>query len=635
MGGASAGGMCSAMAVLHALKKERKPIKDAKKIGEKRDNIFYDSWVLLDDKDVNAEDPKPSFSKLWDTDDLENDQKVTALFNSKSIDAIASRAYNGSAENPYNHAFLPPYIAPDMELLLSLTNVRGIPLDVDFSTPLAQLGRRPDKPIHSTWEHYFLAHFKLSGGRLPNFEYLWFNPNEPQCREVMQLSTIATGAFPIGLKFRYFNQSHFPREYIQKEISRIVLRDFKPSSNANEELRNELRLQIAAWVPRDPSAFAQLLTLVEKLPAKSFDFADLVGRNTKLSSEEKKSMLEAIDRFQTEIDFSSMPTNYEFADIDGGVINNEPYGEVVEVLKARVQSNSLDQHMNFGVIMIDPFPDRSDRQETYKKPESLMDIVPNIIRTLKNQSRVKRHEMLEANFSKYMRGVIFPRKKIAEGNYDSEPLCSASFEAFGGFLDIKFRHHDFFLGRNNARNFYRFFWTLEYNPKKGIVHPIHENWPEKAKEAFLIEWPVGSGRKYLPIVPDLNVLLEKQRNVHDGYKHYDIKEKPKIKPDFLFELEPKIAQRIATIAKFAINDFNTEKKQKQIAAANQTPLADVWIEAHNEEKKKKSLTLFLLKSSIGGRLQNFILKKLSKPAANWVVNWIVKDLERKNLLEKK
>ena len=67
---------------------------------------------------------------------------------------------------------------------------------------------------------------------------------------------------------------------------------------------------------------------------------------------------------------------------------------------------------------------------------------------------------------------------------DKNPIASASFNAFGGFLDIEFRLHDFFLGRNNARNFLRYFGSLPYDKENGVVHPMHENWTEEMINRF-------------------------------------------------------------------------------------------------------------------------------------------------------
>ena len=90
--------------------------------------------------------------------------------------------------------------------------------------------------------------------------------------------------------------------------------------------------------------------------------------------------------------------------------------------------------------------------------------------------------MVEQYDTDYFKTLIYPSKFYTEDDLetitgkDTKPLASASFNAFGGFLDINFRVHDFFLGRNNARNFMQFFGSFPYepseDPKKHNVHPM-------------------------------------------------------------------------------------------------------------------------------------------------------------------
>src|SRR5690606_33184633 len=115
------------------------------------------------------------------------------------------------------------------------------------------------------------------------------------------------------------------------------------------------------------------------------------------------------------------------------------------------------------------------------------------------------------------RSIIFPRKwlksidpKTGKEDVvpDPNPLACSAVMAFAGLMDIGFRQHDYFLGRNNARNFLRFYFSLPYDPKANIVHPIHQNWTKEMVNAFLI---TKEGQTYLPIIPDLNLLLMGKR----------------------------------------------------------------------------------------------------------------------------
>lgn len=91
MGGASAGGMTTTIAALYALNGDINPVRVPGKAAEKKNNLFYDSWVLMDDDLGGA--AKPTFEKLWDTKDL--DSNIFGSFlNSGFVDRIADGVFN-------------------------------------------------------------------------------------------------------------------------------------------------------------------------------------------------------------------------------------------------------------------------------------------------------------------------------------------------------------------------------------------------------------------------------------------------------------------------------------------------------------------------------------------------------------
>ena len=159
MGGASAGGMATIMTALYALKGEINPVKDIPNNPRDNFNVIYDSWVHLDD------DEKLTFEKIWDVDNSKD--ALTSLFNSKVIDNIADKAFSDIDDtlNLEEHVKnnLPNYISKDLEILLSHTLLRGIPLSVDFKTEIAKRVRK--SPKHNTFEHFLVSHFKLNNGK--------------------------------------------------------------------------------------------------------------------------------------------------------------------------------------------------------------------------------------------------------------------------------------------------------------------------------------------------------------------------------------------------------------------------------------------------------------------------------------
>jgi hypothetical protein len=513
MGGASAGGMTTTMSAIYALNGLINPVIEAKDLSKNKENILYDSWVLMGEGVDNNEDgnKRPLFEKLWDTDDLE-EGVFGSLLNSKFIDSIAEKAFEvaeginlvDKVEN------LPSYISKDIQLLYSHCFLRGIPLAVNFETQISKKGRRSVIPNHSTFEHYIVTQYNLNQGIKPDpSKYLWFNPYDEKYSDLLKLSTIATGAFPIGLAYREFKSEHLTGDYIKTAIKRGVTGDYGDNPDPHNK-----------------------------------------------------------------IDLDFLPENYSSVVIDGGAINNEPYREILSILEHK--SNKIsDGYPRYGVIMIDPFPDRAQLQEAYARPNDAVDVAQKIIGTLMDQSRIKRREMLETDSSQHFKSIIFPRKWRTDfgGNINGGPRTIAcdSAMAFGGFLDISFRQHDFFLGRNNARNFVRYFFSFPYNnsndPEKYDVHPIHRKWTQDMVDTFIFK---KDGQSYLPIIPDLYLFSQDDEQRKMQRTHYDVKVLPKYNPEEIFKLEEKIQNRFKKILNVIQNrDFTEEiAKSKKIELAN-------------------------------------------------------------------
>ena len=68
VGGASAGGMTTTMAAIYGLEGKINPVTVPGRAAERKGNIFYDNWVLMDDFQPGV--AGETFSKLWNTDDL-------------------------------------------------------------------------------------------------------------------------------------------------------------------------------------------------------------------------------------------------------------------------------------------------------------------------------------------------------------------------------------------------------------------------------------------------------------------------------------------------------------------------------------------------------------------------------------
>ncbi len=307
----------------------------------------------------------------------------------------------------------------------------------------------------------------------------------------MQLATKATGAFPAGLLYREFTADNFNKAYLENVMKRIAL----------GQLGTE-----------DPDP-------------------------------EKRIKLKYLKK------------GYSSFTVDGGAINNEPYREVMSLLKDKYAPITDERYPQFGVVMIDPFPDQGQFSGPYEKPADLLDVVPAILGALTDQARVKRRELLENDSADSFRAIIFPRRWTIhhpEGGEpfpspEKHPIASAGAMAFAGLLDIEFRQHDFFLGRNNARNFFRYWFSFPYDEANDIIHPIHRSWTQAMRQAFAFKPNERSDDLFLPIIPDIQLLLAPQPTEKWEHLKLTIDQFPQYDADRLFRLRPAMTSRFLQI----------------------------------------------------------------------------------------
>lgn len=119
IGGASAGGMTAAIAAL-AMFEGIKPINEYN--PEKKQNKLYDAWVNLNDAQG-----VPTLEQMLQTGDILANNEVQSLLNSDPIDAIADNA--GVMSNIQD---LPEYISANLQVILTITSLRGVPVAVNF-----------------------------------------------------------------------------------------------------------------------------------------------------------------------------------------------------------------------------------------------------------------------------------------------------------------------------------------------------------------------------------------------------------------------------------------------------------------------------------------------------------------------
>lgn len=494
-GGASAGGMTGVITSLSTYA-EMPPIRTLEdaSITKKTGNILYDSWVLLDDDlddDLNDKRGKKltTFEKMFDNSDFEKSEDgVPSILNSRPIDKIADNVFDSIVEKTLKRA-RPNYISEDLRVLVTLCSLRGIPFEVEFKK--LSSAHFAFSPGHRMNEHMIIAHFKTKWDESDKDVYLKFDPYDQTSKDLINLCTKATGAFPIGLAARHF-EGKLTTAYIKNALMRSL----------------------------------------------EIDDDNII--NLKINTE-----------------------NFDFTDIDGGTINNEPYTEVAQILQEN-NPNYNPEFPNFGTVMIDPFPNFYNQDEA--KPvksifgddlfqKNIWKVIPKAYSTFREQVRVKRSKTFYTN---YFRLLIFPIKWMKIGKLvDHPPIACSALGGFGGFLDIEFRRHDFFLGRNNARNFLRSYCSLEFD--KNNLHPLFKGVTKEMKEEF--SWVPSKNnpedKVYFPIIPDIKRIKESKSEKNPF--EYTYKDFPEISNSYFKKIEPQLKHRVSGILKY---EFNNNLKTK-------------------------------------------------------------------------
>jgi hypothetical protein len=426
IGGSSAGGMTSAITALSLFEGIR-PINEANVKKEK--NRLYDAWVNLNDQ---GDDPMSTLKQMFKSDDIFDENGVVSILNSRPINAIAERAVKLKEIKE-----LPDYISPNLEVILTITSLRGIPLAVNFfdeEKKAKSLGP-PPKPVHKMYLHKGIAHFKINTktNLVPPHTIL-LNPHNKEDREELLNCAVATGAFPVGLAPRHLKNTR------TKYIRAMVERMFKPKSSE-----------------------AQTYNEIDPERAIRIDIKDDV---------------------------------FDFFAVDGGTVNNEPFGEVIKVLEEKCQH---DEGNNYAVLMIDPFPnfeaEESGRRNTAPK---LLQLIPKIFGAIRGQAMMKESDLVNGLSSSHTLRMIFPSRRIGDKK-DPYPISCGALDGFGGFFSREFREHDFQLGRKNCQSFLRNYFCIPLS--KAGKGTVFEDWDadDERHERYYSESVDG-----YPIIPDID-----------------------------------------------------------------------------------------------------------------------------------
>ncbi len=167
------------------------------------------------------------------------------------------------------------------------------------------------------------------------------------------------------------------------------------------------------------------------------------------------------------------PGKYVTLNVDGGLINNEPFEKVRDVL-VTVTGETPDQYNDFStfgstVLMIEPFP------TTPPVPISISQDLSNVISctlsSMLSQMRAKPLNISSAMDAACAGQYLITPSRIVPG-INGQPdtvlagemaMACGALSGFSGFMNKEFRVHDYFLGRYNCKIFLRDYFTIPAN----------------------------------------------------------------------------------------------------------------------------------------------------------------------------
>jgi hypothetical protein len=190
-----------------------------------------------------------------------------------------------------------------------------------------------------------------------------------------------------------------------------------------------------------------------------------------------------------ENDYAAPPATVRFLNVDGGVINNEPFEYTRSILAGAGQHNPQEvEKADRAVIMIDPLfranpgADKADPNGAVpgriarSGKDSLAGVAATLLGAMIAQQRFKPTELaLALAENVYSRYLIVPEPaKDETGRRYAYPIFGELLGAFAAFVERRLREYDYALGRRNAQRFLmRHFAISERNKlyKKAVAHP--------------------------------------------------------------------------------------------------------------------------------------------------------------------
>jgi hypothetical protein len=426
LAGASAGGVLSAMAAV-ALGERFPPVTDAE--DPPPGNKFFEAWVdgvdvarMLEGRDLGRRvGGKPD--------------RVRSVLDSTVLEELGSAAITPGEPFPGGR----PYLADPLYVLLTLTNLRGVPYQTPFqgfTTTLHRLMLHADSMLFSVRPPGAPA----PPGGVTRLSY----PADPDNEgwRALRDAALATSAFPVGFAPRplrrlaeaYFNRPwHFPGSFVVDGVSQC---------GHTGTLRPDWPLE----------------------PAHDYDFLCVDGGT--MDNEPVGLARELLD-----LPHTGHPDRPSSA-----VLLIDPFPD------ADPFNPAYTFHQDYTLMRLLPALLNSlIAQAKFKPGELLRAIDPKV----------------------YDQFLIAPTHPGSGGAHGEVGLASGGLGGFAGFLSRAFRVHDFQLGRLNCQRFLKYHFTLPRPSGPPDKASLFAGWTAGAQERFAVPTTKDGPPDRLPVIPVL------------------------------------------------------------------------------------------------------------------------------------
>lgn len=483
MSGSSAGGICSALGALALAEGVRRidpaqapPLppegaipaaQDAAHIGLP---LLYELWVkrlnLLSKRSEDESRKDPEIDGLLSLSDLiEKGSNVRSILDSTFIDSQAQALLKDRIK--VNGRAPLGYVAADLEIFLTTTNLMGVPYEVKFSGE--------DSPGHLMASHGAVTHFTMKGIGSAEIGSHWLTQWE-DAGNLVSLDTlegetvdfsgaikghevwkdlldtaVASGAFPVGLS---------SRPLVMKAAA---LHAQAWAIDANPKMRPKVKLTATLSTEDDLPYIAVDGGVANNEP---FELARYTLRPSRVEAMAKRAgYLEHSGGSQEQLKEAEV-IRARKDDVPGWQLGRNPRG-----------ANQADR----AVIMIDPFPEgpelriaASARSNEGRVEAGVVYAARKLLPSLINQARFKPVELMNATddsiHSRFLISpslTLVPKPGASTAHSDtrfklsgSSAIASGFLGGFGGFFSEAFREHDYRLGQKNCRSFLENYFVL-------------------------------------------------------------------------------------------------------------------------------------------------------------------------------